>query len=381
MFVPFNFAQKAFRIGLRWVLLQAAFIAIVAGLATASSRIPAGVTVGGVSTPAAGHQVAQRVIVPAPSDTEWAFLVSLPSTYDPNGTTLWPTIVWYGPLCDMYSGGSGNISIFFTANFDNGGPAKYMQDSIRSRYSYIADRFIVISPFINFDVYKSAGGQPQRLKGLHNYLKATYKIDPNRITLVGGCAGGGVIWNYAESDPAFAASMVPISCNDTWASTVNVANSCTLKNIWIRHYADQNDPMVPYANQVAMHTALDNCALLPRRDTLITTHVNTHEIWSVANILNTQAVYDWMLGKVGATAVAPAPKMVGSSKPKESFNFCSRLAHSDLLEVTSVTGQLILKQNGNGLTAGQMMPTLNRGMYLVRIISAHQVIARIVIAQ
>ena len=45
------------------------------GPVSAEYRIPAGITVYNVSPPTPGHQVPQRIIVPAPADTEWAYLV------------------------------------------------------------------------------------------------------------------------------------------------------------------------------------------------------------------------------------------------------------------------------------------------------------------
>jgi predicted peptidase len=254
--------RKTTRAGLHGIIFQTAFVALITGQLMASYRIPTGVTISGIAAPAAGHQVVQKII--ASGDTEWCFYIYLPPTYDQNSSKLWPTIFLYTPS-SMFYNGSGNINDLITANYDNGACAKYLQDSEKSKYPFIADRFIVISPYVDGNMFKCVGGQPQRLGGLHHFLKTAYKIDPAGISLMGLCVGGGTIWNYAESDPTFAACIVPISCNDNWGSTCDLTRACNLKNIWIRHYADAGDPYVPYASAVAVNTALDNCALCTKK--------------------------------------------------------------------------------------------------------------------
>jgi hypothetical protein len=367
-------ARKTSYAGLQRLVFLTVFSAFFTGQLLASYRLPAGVTIGGIAAPVAGHQVAQKII--ASGDTEWAFLIYLPPTYDPNGSKLWPTIFLYTPSTFYYSG-SGNINNIITGNYDNGACAKYLQDSLKSKYTFISDRFIVITPYVNGDAFKCVGGQPQRLGGLHHYLKTAYKIDPARITLMGLCAGGGAIWNYAESDPTFATCLVPLSCNDNWGSTCNLTLACNLKNIWIRHYADAGDPYVPYASAVAINTALDNCALAPRRDTLITTNTNKHEIWLWANICNTAPVYDWMLTKVGSSSgTAVAPEIAYNEKTLSVLSMETRLSQHDRMDIIGVNGRLLYRLAGNGSTASRLIPNLNPGAYLVRISFGDQTAAQ-----
>jgi hypothetical protein len=346
-----------------------------AGVVSAAYRIPGNVSISGVADPTPGVQVTQRVIY---ADTEWCYLVWLPPDYNPDGSELWPMIVFYGPACDTYGNNGGDITIFFTANFDNGGPAKYMQASECSDYPFIANRFIVVSPFVHYDIFSPHHGQSGRLKGLHNHLMETYKIDPARVSMQGYCWGGGVVWNYCGSDPTFAKRTVLISCNDTWSSTCDLSLACNLKDVWMLHYAAQSDPMVPYENQVAMHTALDGCCLAPRRDSLITLNSGAHECWLWDNIANTAPIYDWML-QGGTTPVAQ--EQSGRPAVTLSLGLDTQLSPKDRLQVLNPGGRLLHNLSGNGSTAGVLMPELNPGTYILRITSGDETASRVFLAR
>jgi hypothetical protein len=140
--------------------------------------------------------------------------------------------------------------------------------------------------------------------------------------------------------------------------------------------------MVPYAAQVASQTALDNCCLTPRRDTLITFATGGHELWYSQGVLKTAPAFDWLLTKVNDAATSVAPAAAGNIKPSHALRALdTRLLPADRMEILDMNGKLLQRLSGNGSAARQMIPKLDRGMYLVRIFSGNQSFARIVVAK
>jgi hypothetical protein len=289
---------------LRGMVCSAAFVSILASQVFATYRIPADEVLMPSSPITPGKVVSQTVIV---NDTQWVYLISVPSTYDSTASKVWPAIIDIPTAeCVYYAGWGVHENVILTTHITNGGPIETVggQDTAYSSIGkYIGPKFIIITPFIDGNL---AGyqGKPARLISLFKYLTSHVKIDTTSIAMVGQCYGGAVVYDFVASYPKFASSAVVYSCNNSGSSPCDLTLAGNLKTLPFRIYGDANDSYDPFGNTQNLYNAI---YATDKNATLIQTHVNAHEIWWAAGIDTTRALYDWMLSCGGSTAVNQKP--------------------------------------------------------------------------
>lgn len=353
----------------RYLILPSLMIAILASQVPAAYRIGSNVTLVAPGTAAPGTQVAQSVLV---NDTQFTFFVYLPPTYDSTGSKKWPLIISLPAM--NFNNNGGNMNEYFTAHCRNGGIAVLLQTP--ATCTYISDRFIVVSPFLQWEVYGSNGGKPARLNCFLRYLNTRFKVDTTLISMIGYCWGSGVSWNYSTVYPTYPAHLVLEAGNDNWASTFDLTKACNLKNISIRQYASSKCTCNDSITARIAWNAIRTCG--GTMDSITFTPSNLHEIWYWDGLDTTKSIYDWMLTK---SSVPVVEKIIDHRQMKNSLNLSSRLFESDRLEVIDINGQLLYNLKGNGSAASQLISPLGRGMYLIRITSGAQSSSRIYIVQ
>ncbi len=80
--------------------------------------------------------------------------------------------------------------------------------------------FVVISPQLK------KWPVPKDVSDIIEYSLKNYRVDSQRIYLVGMSMGGGVIWEYAGKYKKIIAAMVPI-CGASWADSAVASENCS----------------------------------------------------------------------------------------------------------------------------------------------------------
>jgi hypothetical protein len=334
------------------LILAAALVTMLPNQAGAAYRIPTSCILHPVSPIVPGKQVFQTCLS---NDTQWAYFVYTPPTYDSNGTKLWPMLIFHMVNEELYSGGE-NINRMYDSGRGgmNGGPLYDLEKTPKP--AYLADRFIVITPFVD-NFCNSHDGKPARLMGLYKYLTTHMKVDQTHISLMGDCAGGGMVVDFAEAYPTFPSSIVAMSCNDTWRSTVDLTKLCNIKNLPYQHYADQGDGMVPFSAQKAIYDGVVACGGTKMQ--FIVQNKGQHEIWGLSGLDTVKAMYDWMLGQ--QTPVAPKANEI--RKASVSLN---TLSAGDQVSVIGLNGQILYKSS-NVSKLDQLLSNTDHGVRVVRV--------------
>jgi hypothetical protein len=353
-------------------MLLLAIIAATPNQASASYRISSTVVMYPTAPLTVGKEVFQRVIA---NDTEWAYLVYLPPTYDSTSSKVWPLFCYMQPGGTYQDGWSGqNTSSLFDSVRGglNGGPA-YDLNNDPSRFPYISTRFIVVTPFVSYGMVNSNGGKPATLMGLFKYLKNRLKVDTTCISMMGLCVGGGIAYSFAAAYPTFLSSLVTMSCNNS-GSQCNLAVACKLKDVSYRIYADQRDIYVPTQNTQALYDAVHNCG--STKVTLTWTNIGMHEIWGYAGLDTLKEIYDWMYSNhtVASTAsIAPDNQNIRLSVKKLPVN--------GKIEVIGLNGQILLRYRGDPTSVNRMIPSLNHGIRVIRINHGAQSVRRVIVSK
>lgn len=161
--------------------------------------------------------------------------------------------------------------------------------------------FIVISP--QFNGWPSA----DNVAAMINYAKTNYRVDPDRIYLMGISAGGGGVWNYCSASTANSntvAAVIPF-CGTT-APTSALANKIAAANLPVWAFHNTNDGTVPVAysrNWVSYMNAYSPkpspAARLTEFATRSSDAVIAHESWSLATLPSYKPeginIYEWLL--------------------------------------------------------------------------------------
>jgi hypothetical protein len=353
---------KDVRNGILCLSLQFTVLMFLAGNVSAAYRIPSGIPLFPSTQATVGKQVFQTCIA---NDTQWAYFIYLPATYDSTGTKKWPLLIFQEVAGGMYqNGGWGSASNMFDSARGgmNGGPVYDLERTPKP--AYLADRFIVLSPFINGDMFGSNHGQPARLMGLYRNIIERFKIDTTRISMMGDCAGGGVVWTVAAAYPKFPAAIVAMAFNDNWCSTVDLTKACNLKNVPTRLYVDSlnsSDRVV----MLPVHNAMQQCGAT--NESLTYTYVNTHEIWAWAGLDTMKSMYDWMLAQQTSGSTA----LKSSDNPKIRIP-ANNVRPGDRIEIVGLNGRLLFTSTGVDAKAKGLLSMAGRGVRVVRIVRAGQ---------
>jgi hypothetical protein len=361
------------------MILSAAFITILPGQSAAMYRIPPGVTLDASKPVSPGHVVAQTVIA---NDTQWAYYISVPTTYDSTASKLWPCIV-YMPTAECNYNGSGTENTIMTTHCWNGGLAEVVQTAPTACGSFL-DRFVVLTPYVDEPMIgANQGGKPERLVGFINYMKRHIKIDSTQISLMGACWGSGVCWNLATVFPNIACCMVLMDGNDTWCSTYNQANACKLVNIPIKLLAATPGSESDSVLMTGAYNYVQKCGT--NKTTITYYKCGVHEMWSAPLMCGgvgsdtIKAVFDWMLTNKISTSVAP--RMSEKQNPKVSQASLNNISASDKVEVVGLDGKIILRAQGNAAKSDRLLSNASHGVRLIRITHADQSIGEVVVSK
>jgi predicted peptidase len=109
--------------------------------------------------------------------------------------------------------------------------------------------FMLVSPQLE----AGARWNPTRLHELLVAVKASLRIDPIRITATGLSLGGHGVWNWAAAYPGDLAGIAPV------CGYGDPAAVCRARNVPVRAYHGDADPVVPLARQQACVDALRAC--------------------------------------------------------------------------------------------------------------------------
>jgi predicted esterase len=363
MHTMFERHSNAIKHTLRYTIFSALFVTVLASQVFASYRIPSYITLLPIGTPKADTSVFQSPII---NDSQWAYFVYLPPTYDQNSSKLWP--VYINVPAFNYSTGAAKMSDVFTTHLDNGGMAELLQNP--AKFRQVTNRFICITPIVNWDMCSSIYGHPERLKTLFDSLSRQFKIDKSRINMSGYCFGAGVTYTFATFYPKYLSHIVLMAGNDNWATTFNLAKACSLKTIPIRQYADSVCSCNDGPTAKAAWTAINACG--GHNDSITCIGTGWHEVWYFGGFDTATSVFDWMLSGPG-TPVAPENEEINVRTPS-----IDDLTGNGRIEVVALNGKVLCTRTGSMSDITRILSTYNRGMYLLRTTFGNRLVTRVI---
>ncbi|MFT3979377.1 MAG: PKD domain-containing protein [Ferruginibacter sp.] len=233
----------------------------------------------------------------------------LPADYD-STTKNYPLIIWVHGAGQIGQGTQTDLQLILQWGVpkiisEGGWPSSFTVDG--NSYS-----FIVLSP--QFMGWPSAAN----ISAILNYASTNYRVDPERIYLMGISAGGGGIWDYASASVANSdkiAAMIPF-CG-TLAPTQTLAGRIAASNLPVWAFHNTYDGTVPVAysrnwiNYINTYVpAPTPAAKLTEFPTQSNDAVTAHECWSLATLPSYKPqginIYEWMLQYKRRTAVVNA---------------------------------------------------------------------------
>lgn len=174
--------------------------------------------------------------------------------------------------------------------------------------------FIVISP--QFMGWPSGAN----VNAMINYVSNNYRIDAERIYLMGISAGGGGVWDYASMSVANSdriAAMIPF-CG-TLSPTQTLAGRIAASQLPVWAFHNTNDGTVPVANSRNWVNYINSYTPAPNPAAKLTEFpvqsndaVIAHECWSLATLPSYKPqginIYEWLLQyKRRTTIINAAP--------------------------------------------------------------------------
>ncbi len=211
------------------------------------------------------------------------YWVYRPESYYKNPTKNYPVLMFFHGLGELGQNDGDENRII-----NAGGPPRLIRDGQEMEY-------IVVSP----QAYNDGAG-PVRyatqgwLSEVLDQIKATNRVDAERVYLTGLSLGGRAVYKLAEEKPTGIAAMLPASgVYDWWLK----GNTCTYKNVPFWGFANSGDPVVNInSNLNSFMSTVNGCQPAPTTPHLTTIYnANQHDSWSA--MYNTGDVYQWLLSK------------------------------------------------------------------------------------
>ena len=227
------------------------------------------------------------------------FYQYLPADYT-SSTKNYPLIIWIH--------GAGQVGQGTTADLPKvlewGVPKIISEGGFPSTFSAGDSNysFIVISPqFIGWP-------SGNNVAGILTYVMNNYRVNPDRVYLMGISAGGGAAWEFAGSSITNSnklAAMIPF-CGALTASQIQ-ANRIAASNLPVWAFHNTNDGTVPvsysrnWTSFINTYIPTPNpLALLTEFPVVSNNAVTAHECWSLATLPtykpNGKNIYEWLLG-------------------------------------------------------------------------------------
>ena len=146
--------------------------------------------------PALDGTLANRPLPAVPSPPQgYGYVEYLPPGYnDPvNAAKKWPVVIWLQGAGERGNGSNASLS---AQGYKNG----FASESSKNGKDF---PFLHITPQTeNWYV-----GEPGRINSLINYVKATYRVDPKRVSIFGLCTGGAGAAVYTRTYPGQIAAL------------------------------------------------------------------------------------------------------------------------------------------------------------------------------
>jgi predicted esterase len=226
------------------------------------------------------------------------FYQYLPTGYN-SSTKSYPLIIWVHGAGQV---GQGN-SVDLVKVLEWGLPKIISEGVFPSAFTVndVEHSFIVISP--QFMGWPSG----VNINAMINYVSNNYRVDAERIYLMGISAGGGGIWDYASISKAYSdriAAMIPF-CG-TLSPTQNLAGRIASSQLPVWAFHNTNDGTVPVAysrnwvNYINSYVPTPNpLATLTEFPVQSNDAVTAHECWSLATLPSYKPqginIYEWLL--------------------------------------------------------------------------------------
>lgn len=263
-----------------------------------------------------------------------------PPGYDPNGTQLYPLIIYFHGLAETGSGSSTDLCRILSLNapsytdnnpFDIPLPERIERGELPSvTHNSVTYNYIVLSPQYNQYNYPSAYPSAADVSAMIDYAVANYKVDPARIYLTGMSSGANMVMEYAATSQANASRVAGIALSSLCSTVgnypngpVNIANADL--PVWAIHCSTDDFPVVPPAygcpdtlvnNWInRINSAPNPPTPLAKKTTLPTAGYNcnsgfTHNTWNLvydpAFVIDGRNVYQWFI-QYARTAGGPLP--------------------------------------------------------------------------
>jgi predicted peptidase len=183
-----------------------------------------------------------------------------PPGYNPAGTTLYPVMIYFHGVGEIGSGSSTDLCKILSLNapdnnannpFDIPLPERIERGELPTiTYNGGPHPFIVLSP--QYNQYSFPGNYPSApdVSAMIDYALANYKIDPERIYLVGMSSGSNMIIEYAAASQANAERVAAIAMASLCSSVGNNPNgpaniAAADLPVWEVHCTNDNNPFCP----------------------------------------------------------------------------------------------------------------------------------------
>lgn len=175
-------------------------------------------------------------------------------------------------------------------------------------------RFIVIMP--QMAAWHQQSTDVQEIQDMIDYAKANYRVNANKIYLVGVSMGGGELWDYVgttgKASQIAAAVTMAGAADSTHAGALNIAGA----NLPVWSFHNNQDGTVPPAYTDDWITAINSHSPTPlARKTVFFQSPGVHDCWTQSsdptyteNVsgIGTVNIYQWMLSYSRSTAAAPS---------------------------------------------------------------------------
>jgi dienelactone hydrolase len=232
----------------------------------------------------------------------------LPKGYDPNGSQLYPLILFLHGGGDIGDGSAEQLprllKVGLTKQINNGDfPTSFTVNGKNFSFIIISPQFIQMPP---------TDQAVSSIESILNYVQKNYKVDPTRIYLTGLSKGGGNVFDYVGRNAANAKKIAAIVTSaeasypdHTKARTIAASNL----PVWATHNQGDQDISVNYTID---YINMINEAPAPNPPAKKTIFPGSgHDAWTQTywqewreNGLN---IYEWMLQYQRLPVVTPIP--------------------------------------------------------------------------
>jgi dienelactone hydrolase len=232
----------------------------------------------------------------------------LPKGYDPNGSQLYPLILFLHGGGDIGDGSAEQLprllKVGLTKQINNGDfPTSFTVNGKNFSFIIISPQFIQMPP---------TDQAVSSIESILNYVQKNYKVDPTRIYLTGLSKGGGNVFDYVRRNAANAKKIAAIVTSaeasypdHTKARTIAASNL----PVWATHNQGDQDISVNYTID---YINMINEAPAPNPPAKKTIFPGSgHDAWTQTywqewreNGLN---IYEWMLQYQRLPVVTPIP--------------------------------------------------------------------------